>query len=441
MPALLAATFLETPNKAVGNPATPDYELPGKTFEDILDAHTTAPQSLLGKAAEFLGTSVLSGKLPMPEVGNVPANFSPAAAKAASNLTGAQQQALAAGQKLGMRATPGQQLGSKPLQQLEAKLESQPWTSGPFHAIASTNGKVLGAQAAKAIGEDAPNVDATVMGRANDRMGNVFQNVRSADRIVQADPATTREALEGIDSEFSGLLPNCMNVTAHPLVAQLQKLTDSGSINGLQLGQLSSKLGKAAYKQMSSGMGDRDLGQALYQVKDHVDDLLQSALSPEDSAEYGAARSQYRNLMLLLKPGVVNPSTGEVSGKALANALQRSDRTGFTLGKNQSDLYNAARFSQAFRPIVGDSGTATRAGSGIMPLLGSILGGLGGHMSGMGGVEGAGAGALAAPAAMNLASRAYLRGAAPVVRGAKAVPGLMGPLKQPLLMGGLLSAQ
>src|SRR6185312_4343567 len=73
-------------NKAVGNPATPDYELPGKTFEDILDAHTTAPQSLLGKAAEFLGTSVLSGKLPMPEVGNVPKNFAPAAAKAASNL-------------------------------------------------------------------------------------------------------------------------------------------------------------------------------------------------------------------------------------------------------------------------------------------------------------------------------------------------------------------
>jgi hypothetical protein len=29
--------------------------------------------------------------------------------------------------------------------------------------------------------------------------------------------------------------------------------------------------------------------------------------------------------------------------------------------QNDSDLYNAARFAQAFRPIVGDSGTATRS--------------------------------------------------------------------------------
>jgi hypothetical protein len=33
-------------------------------------------------------------------------------------------------------------------------------------------------------------------------------------------------------------------------------------------------------------------------------------------------------------------------------------------GGNTSDLYDAARYAQAFRPIVGDSGTATR----MMPI-------------------------------------------------------------------------
>jgi hypothetical protein len=76
---------------------------------------------------------------------------------------------------------------------------------------------------------------------------------------------------------------------------------------------------------------------------------------------FQTAREQYRNLMLLTsRVGAVNPSTGNVSGSILANLLQQKDKAGFLFGRNNSDMYNAARFAQAFRPIVGDSGTATR---------------------------------------------------------------------------------
>jgi hypothetical protein len=44
----------------------------------------------------------------------------------------------------------------------------------------------------------------------------------------------------------------------------------------------------------------------------------------------------------------------------LANLLQQKDKAGFLFGRNTSDMYNASRFAQAFRPLVGDSGTATR---------------------------------------------------------------------------------
>jgi hypothetical protein len=233
------------------------------------------------------------------------------------------------------------------------------------------------------------------------------------------DPAQTRAVLDGIDQEAQGLIQGSIRDNA--LVQRLQSLSDTGGINGEQLRQLSSKLGKAAYKQMSTPSGDRDMGQALYAVKDHVDDLIGSGLDAAENATYNLARQQYRNLMLLTsRTGIVNPSSGNVAGVALASKLQQADRPGFLFGRNQSDLYNAARFAQAFKPIVGDSGTATRSLS-----LGDIA---------------------AAPYGipLNVLARLY---ASPLghagARAAMAAPGLLQntqPLAAPVI-GGLLAMQ
>lgn len=286
-----------------------------------------------------------------------------ASGAAPAGLTGAQASAASTGQELGMRMTPGQQLGSKALQQFEAKMQSQPWTSGPFNQLGRSNQNVLNSTAASAIGELGNSLDANVLGAANDRLGAVFESVRNPEHVVSVDPQVTGDAINSIDKGVEGLLPGNASIRDNPLVKNFETLTQTGEINGQQLGQLSSKLGKAAYKQMTGPSGDRDLGQALYAVKDHADDLLEQSLSGPQQAEYGAARQQYRALMQLTsRVGTVNPSTGDVSGVMLANRLQQSDRPGFLYGGNQSDLYNAARFAQAFKPIVGDSGTATRLG-------------------------------------------------------------------------------
>jgi hypothetical protein len=420
---------------AMGRPKPGAYSLPSQGFNQALDQYTQPPSGV-GKAGEFINT-VLAGALgPMPSTAS-----SSVPATATTNLTAAQQLALQNAKPLGMRVTPGQGMGSQALQQLEAKFESQPWSSGPFNAIKAGNQAALDRQAAISIGENAaPNVDSTVMGRAADRMGDVFESARSPSRIVMADPKATTGTIDQIESQLQGLLPNGVTLRGNSLVQQLENLTQSGSVNGQQLGQLSSKLGKAAYKQMSSPGGDRDLGDGLYQVKDHVDDLLQSAMSPEDAQAYSAVRGQYRNLMNLAKPGVVNSSTGHVSGTNYANLLQRTDRQGYLFGGNQSDLYNALRFSQAFKPAIGDSGTATRSPgllSSLVPTLGMLAGGAGGHASGLGALEGGGAGALAAPVLANMASRAYLR-SAPAIRAARQAPSLMRPALQPLTYGGLI---
>jgi len=383
-------------NKAVGNPATPDYELPTTSFNKLLDEYTVAPATKTGKAAELLNTMAAGAFLPTPAVASaVPSNFA-ASGTQESGLTGAQQSAMQAGKKLGMKMTPGEQTGSTVLQQAEAKASSVPWLSAPFAAVGRNNQNVLNATAAAGIGESGSSADSNVLGRAADRMGDIFDKAGNPNNIVMVDPKTTTTVLDAIDADKAGLLPGSGSVRDNKLVQNLENLAQNGSMSGEQLAQISSKMGKAAYKQQTSQMGDRDLGDALYDVKSHVDDLLQSSMPRADQAEFADARAQYHTLMQLAKPGVVNPSTGDVSGATLANVLQRGDRSGYLFGRNDSDLYNAARFAQAFKPIVGNSGTATRSAD----------------LKDM---------ALAVPG--NIASWAYLRPLAPAVRALVNAPG------------------
>ena len=348
---------------------------------------------------------------------------------APNQLTPAQQQAAQSGSQIGMELTPGQASGNKALQQLEAKLESQPWTSGPFTALKRSNQEALNAQWAQQIGENGTSLDASVLGRANDRLGQVFESVRDANRVLPVNPQVTTSTIDTIDQGVQGLIPGSIRDNA--LVKQLETITSQGSINGEQLGSLSSKLGRVAYKQMTSPSGDRDLGQALYAVKDHVDDLVEQTLKPDELATYSAARGQYRNLMTLTsRIGIVNPSTGNVSGANLANKLQQSDRQGFLFGKNQSDAYNAARFAKAFQPVVGDSGTATRSWNladlpiGIPSNIAARA-----YLTGPGGALARGA--VRAPALISNAAAATSRGVAPGIQiglpalGETSVPYLM----------------
>lgn len=277
---------------------------------------------------------------------------------ASAGLTQAQREVMERGQAIGMKLTPGQATGSRMLQQLEAKLESQPMTSGPFNAIKTNNARVLAREAAASIGENSDELSSSTLDRAFTRISGVFDD--AADDVARPiDPGQFVQTLRGIQQEADGLTKGLNN---HALLNQLVEHAQNGAATGKQLQTLTSKLGKAAYKEMTTPSGDRDLGLALYSVKDYVDDLLQSGMSKERLARFSAARAQYRNLMnLTSRVGITNPTTGDVSGRSLANLLQQKDKAGFLRGQNKTGMYDAARFAKAFAPIVGDSGTATRS--------------------------------------------------------------------------------
>jgi hypothetical protein len=278
---------------------------------------------------------------------------------ASAGLTAAQQAILGRGKEMGFRTTPGQETGSRSLQQMEARMESSPFTSGPFNTIKDVNQKILNRATAKAIGVDSQELSNPVLAQAQRQISNVYQQVASP-QVKKVDGNTIQTGIEIVDKAFEGLTtqPFKNNI----FVQQVQNIAAKGEASGNELQALSSKIGKRAKNEMTTAMGDRELGSALFQLKEMVDDALAQGLSKEQQAAFQAARANYRNLMTIRSnQGVVNPSTGNVSGLNLASALTRKDPQGFVFGSNQTPMYEAARFAQAFRPIVGDSGTATRS--------------------------------------------------------------------------------
>lgn len=279
-------------------------------------------------------------------------------ADASAALTEAQKAILDRGKAMGFRTTPGQETGSRSLQQMEARLESNPMTSGAFNTVKSTNQKVLNRATAQAIGVDAAELSNPVLAQAQ-RQISVVYNKAASPSLQNLDQMYVLNGIDLIENSVEGLIKEPLK--NNTLVKQLLNFANTGQATGNQLTSLTSKLGKLAKKESTSPTGDRDLGQALFQVKEIVDDQLMAGMSAADQAAFQAARANYRNLMTIrTSSGVVNPSSGNVSGLNLASALTRKDPRGFMEGTNTTPMYEAARFAQAFRPIVGDSGTATR---------------------------------------------------------------------------------
>ena len=275
-----------------------------------------------------------------------------------AGLTAAQQAILGRGKEMGFRTTPGQETGSRSLQQMEARMQSNPFTSGPFNTLTDTNQKILNQATAKGIGVDATELSNPILFKAQRQITNVYNSVKSPD-VKPIDGMTMQTGIELVDKAFEGLTTKPLK--SNIFVKNLQNLAAKGEASGEELVSLSTKFGKRAKNEMTTVMGDRELGSALFQLKEIIDDTLAQGLSAAEKAKFQAARTNYRNLMTIRSnQGVVNPSTGNVSGLNLASALTRKDPQGFVFGQNQTPIYEAARFAQAFKPIVGDSGTATR---------------------------------------------------------------------------------
>jgi hypothetical protein len=329
----------------------------GDKITNLLFGRGAAPA--VGGAGAPSSAQATVSATPTAQVTGGGVNLGAVAPESGAALTAAQKAILERGKAMGFKTTPAQETGSRSLLQMEARMESSPFTSAPFNTIKTENQKVLNRATAQAIGVNSDELSNPVLAQAQRQISDVYKKVATPD-VRKVDGMTFMNNIDLVDNAFEGLTTQPLKTNV--LVKQLQDLAMKGEASGVQLQNLSSKIGKRAKNEMTTAMGDRELGSALFQLKEMVDDALSAGLSKAEQEAFATARNNYRNLMTIrTASGVVNPSSGNVSGLNLASALTRKDPQGFVFGSNQTPMYEAARFAQAFKPIVGDSGTATRS--------------------------------------------------------------------------------
>lgn len=200
--------------------------------------------------------------------------------------------------------------------------------------------------AAQAVGVNAAKLNQPAISDAADRFEQVFGAGRNPAVTVPVGQPTSQaitDAEQGLNLSSKKAFWGSSNVS--DLMEHLQ----NGTANAKQLGDISTRLTAEANGEMTTPMGDRAVGRALGDVKEHVEDLIQGSIQdPQTASAYAAARPQYRTYNALInRPTILNSSTGDVNLNALGKYLQKADKSGYTKGGNTSDLYNAARFGQA----------------------------------------------------------------------------------------------
>jgi hypothetical protein len=204
--------------------------------------------------------------------------------------------------------------------------------------------------AAEYVGSEADALKQPAIAQRSKEFGQIFGQARSPDVTVPIPPQTSQimsDAEAGIPGEAK------QKFWGNPQINDLMTHLQSGDATAQELGTISSRLNTASSGELSSRNGNRELGLALKDVQEHVDDLVGNSITdPVLKAAYDTARPEYRMFMTMIKrPTILNSSTGDVNLRNLGNYLQRYDSGGFMgVGRNASlntsDLYNAARSGQ-----------------------------------------------------------------------------------------------
>lgn len=311
-------------------------------------------------------------------------------------LTGGEQDILAAAQRAGMAVTPGQAVGSKQMRQLEAGMASNPWTARPFVEIDDANKLRLNTLAAKAIGQEADNVGPAVRGEAAEAIGAQFREVGR--KMGPVDVKPLKAALQNIEAEESTAVLPLLEVKS--LLRRFGEGEagrvaaaggeDASTVTGAALMRERSRISKQMRDAFAANNSDK--GELYGRVLDAIDDTARSALvnnlgkrgADEAAALYDTARDQW-NVLRALDRGGASMDGNVLAGQA-ARLVGQGDKTRFLRGGLKGtgtpgeaplgDFYDALRFSssQLGRPIVGDSGTATRSAVTSILQGGSLTG-------------------------------------------------------------------
>jgi len=259
----------------------------------------------------------------------------------------------------GVELSAGQATGSKPLLWTESTLSDLPLGGG--RAFAERQGEQFTRAALRRAGIDAPRATPDVLDDALTRMGQQFDDLASRntirpDRQLASDlGAAIRDydALVG-PSQRAPVLNN----TIQDIVQTIQQ--NGGSIPGEFYQAARSRLDRMA----RSSRNDPQLQEALFGIRNALDDAMERGLRAANSPDLGAwreVRSQYRNFIPIERAATgagAETAQGILSPSQLKNAVASQNRRAYARG--QGDLADLVRAGEAVMKPLPNSGTAQR---------------------------------------------------------------------------------
>lgn len=290
--------------------------------------------------------------------GAIAANSIGRALKPVQNALPDNMQALAAKAEsvYGIPLNAAQKTGSKPLQVIDSVLDTMPLTAGRQAEAKAMQSKAFNKAVLGTIGETSEQATPDVLNAARTRIGQQFNDLSARNAVtLGSDFMDSLIKIEAGTNAFT-------KPAVRDAVDKGLELASQGTLSGRTYQNVRSTLGKQASDAFKSG--NSELGQALKAIQTSLDDAATQSVSAADKAAWGQARKQWQALKVVEKaaaPTSADAVSGNVSPAKLAQALQSTDKQGFTYGTRGDELSDLARIGQAFlKNQVPNSGTAQR---------------------------------------------------------------------------------
>lgn len=304
------------------------------------------------------------------------------------NAERARQVAVLDAEGIGGNLTAGQRTGSEALRYLESAASTVPGGGGRAVRMQQAAGEDFTRAALRRVGENAPRATDEVIDRAFTRIGGEFDRLAANNTLVP-DQRMVHDLRAAVADYHNLVQPNArapiVENTINDIAQGLQ--ANGGQLPGEVYQALRSRLDRAARQSRT----DPQLQDALFNLRNTIDDAMARGMSQADQASWREARTQYRNMMVIEKAA---NRAGEASAEgiitpaALASATKQQNFRDYARGRG--DYGELARAGAAVMQPLPNSGTAQRANAqGMLAAGGAAVG------AAAGGPAGAAAGTLA----------------------------------------------
>lgn len=298
----------------------------------------------------------------------------------------------------GIPVTAGQVTGNRRLRFAESEIGG-----GRAADIMSRQQDAFTSAVLRRAGIDAKRATPEVIDDAFREIGQRFDDLAARSQLIP-DADMVRNLRE-VFNNYGQTVPESMRAPiVQNITNDIVEAARRGPISGDAYQNITSRIARAA-----RGASSPDLKQALYGIREVLDDAMERSLAstnPEMAGAWRSAREQYRNLLAVEQAATragEAAAEGIISPANIRNAVVNQGRRAYARG--QGDFADLARAGSMLLSPLPDSGTAGRLSArNLLPnssTIGAILGG--GAGTATGNPTAAIAGALAGAAAPRVA--------------------------------------